>query len=82
MTRLRIEIARAKCRSFGKCMTVAPDVFAFDEEKKVRAIAGGTAPDETVVKAAKSCPYRVIALVDEDTGEHVFPPVRRPPPAA
>ena len=82
MARLRIDISRAKCRSFGKCMAVAPDVFAFDEEKKVRTIAGGAAPDEIVVKAAKSCPYRVIALVDEETGEQVFPPLRKPPTVA
>ena len=77
MGRLRIEVAKSKCRSFGKCMSVAPDVFAADDEKKVRVIAGGSAPDETITKAAKSCPYRVIALIDEDTGEQVFPPVRK-----
>ena len=77
MARLRIEITKSKCRSFGKCMSVAPEVFASDDEKKVRAIEGGSAPDETIAKAAKSCPYRVIALVDEDTGEQVFPPVRK-----
>jgi ferredoxin len=77
MGRLRIELSKSKCRSFGKCMSVAPQVFAFDAEKKVSVLAGGSAPDETIAKAAKSCPYRVIALVDEDTGEQVFPPVRK-----
>ena len=77
MARLRIDIAKSKCRAFGKCMSVAPEVFAFDEEKKVRVIEGASAPDEIVAKAAKSCPYRVITLVDQDTGEQVFPPVRK-----
>ena len=77
MARLRIEITKSKCRSFGKCMSVAPEVFAFDAEKKVSVVEGGTASEETIAKAAKSCPYRVIALVDEDTGEQVFPPVRK-----
>jgi ferredoxin len=80
MARLRIEVAKAKCRSFGKCMSVAPEVFAFDGEKKVSVVEGAAAPDETIAKAAKSCPYRVIALFDEDTGEQVFPPVRKAPP--
>ena len=77
MARLRIEIDRSKCRSFGKCMSVAPQVFAADDEKKVRVIAGGAAPDETIAKAAKGCPYRVIALIDAETGEQVFPPLRK-----
>lgn len=77
MARLRIDITKSKCRSFGKCMSVAPEVFAFDDEKKVRVTDGASAPDETIAKAAKSCPYRVIALIDEDTGEQVFPPVRK-----
>jgi len=77
MTRLRIDISRTKCRSFGKCMSVAPEVFAFDAERKVRLVEGGTAPGETILKAAKSCPYRVIAVVDDETGQPVFPPVRK-----
>ena len=77
MARLRIDITKSKCRSFGKCMSVAPEVFAFDAEKKVSLVEGASAPDETIAKAAKSCPYRVIALVDEDTGEQIFPPVRK-----
>ncbi len=78
MARFRIEIARGKCRSFGKCMAAAPEIFAFDEERKVRLVDGGTAADETILKAAKSCPYRVIAIVDGDTGAPVFPPGRKP----
>ena len=77
MGRLRIEVDKNKCRSFGKCMSVAPDVFAPDRYKKVSIIEGASAPDETIAKAAKGCPYRVIALIDEDTGEQVFPPVRK-----
>ena len=46
MARLRIDVAKRKCRSFGKCMSVAPEIFAFDDAKKVRVIEGGAAPDE------------------------------------
>jgi ferredoxin len=77
MPRLRIEIAKTKCRSFGKCMSVAPEVFAFDDERKVRVLDSAGAPGETVLKAAKSCPYRVISVVDGETGEPVFPPLRK-----
>jgi ferredoxin len=77
MVRLRIDLAKAKCRSFGNCTKLAPAVFALDAEKKVSVVEGASAPDETIAKAAKSCPYRVIALFDENTGEQVFPPVRK-----
>ena len=44
MPRLRIETAKAKCRSFGKCMNVAPEVFAFDADRKVSVIDPAGAP--------------------------------------
>ena len=77
MRRLRIDITRTKCRSFGKCVSMAPEVFEFDDERKSRVIDAAGAPEEAILKAAKGCPYRVIALVDEETGEQVFPPVRK-----
>jgi len=77
MARLRIDLAKTKCRSFGNCTKLAPEVFALDTEKKVSVIEGASVPGETILKGAKSCPYRVIALFDEDTGEQVFPPVRK-----
>jgi ferredoxin len=77
MPRLRAEVARAKCRSFGKCMSVAPEGLAFDEERKARAVAGADVPEETLLKAAKSCPYRAITVLDADSGEQLFPPVRK-----
>ena len=81
MSRLRIETAKAKCRSFGKCMNVAPDVFAFGADRKVSVTNSAGAPDETILKAAASCPYRVISVIDDESGTQLFPPVRKPPAA-
>jgi ferredoxin len=77
MPRLRIDLAKTKCRSFGQCMKVAPAVFAFDADRKVSVVDAGGAPADTVVKAARSCPYRAIAVVDEETGRHLFPAPRK-----
>lgn len=82
MPRLRIEIAKAKCRSFGKCMSVAPEVFALDEARKASLRDPDGAPDETIVRAARSCPYRVITVVDDPTGEPIFPPARKIGPSS
>jgi hypothetical protein len=33
----------------------------------------GTGPDDLVLRAAESCPAVAITVVDEDTGETVYP---------
>jgi ferredoxin len=77
VTRLRIELNTDRCRSFAKCTTTAPAVFALGEDRKVVILDKAGADDETIVRAAKSCPYRVIALFDDTSGEPVFPPGRK-----
>jgi ferredoxin len=76
MSRYRIELKPAKCQSYGKCLALAPSVFAWDPARKVRLADPGAAPDETLLKAAKLCPYRAIAIIDQATGETLFPPPR------
>jgi len=76
MSRFRIELSPARCQSYGKCLSLAPNVFAWDRARKVRLADPAGAPDDVVLKAAKLCPYRAIAVFDANTGEAVFP--RRP----
>jgi ferredoxin len=77
VTRLRIELNTDRCRSFAKCTTTAPAVFALDVGRKVVVIDPFGNDDDTIVKAAKSCPYKVITLIDEATGVPVYPPRRK-----
>ena len=77
MTRLRIELNTDRCRSFAKCTTTAPAVFALGDDRKVVIVDPAGADDETIVRAAKSCPYKVITLIDDATGAPVYPPGRR-----
>ena len=58
-----------------------PEVFAFDADRKVSVIDPAGAPGETILKAAASCPYRVISVIDDESGTQLFPPVRKPPAA-
>ena len=80
MTRLRIEVNTDRCRSFAKCTTAAPGVFALGEDRKVVIVDPAGADDETILRAAKSCPYKVITLTDAGTGAPVYPPGRKPRP--
>ena len=74
MSRYRIELDQARCQSYGSCLAIAPNRFAWTRARKVRLSEPGEAPDKDILKAAKLCPYRAIAIIDEGTGARVFPP--------
>jgi ferredoxin len=69
----RIEPKPQKCQSYGGCLAIAPNVFGWDRAKKVRLGDPAGAPDAAILKAAKLCPYRAIALSDAASGEKIFP---------
>jgi len=58
-----------ECSAHGDCVEVAPDVFILGEVAEVI----GTAPREVLLKAAEACPAVAITVVDEDSGERLFP---------
>ena len=73
---VRIELNTAKCQSYGKCLSLAPNLFAWDRSRKVRITDPQAATPALALKAAKNCPYRAIAVIDSATGERVFPVAR------
>jgi ferredoxin len=76
---VRIELDTAKCQSYGKCLAVAPALFAWDRSRKVRINDPHAVTPALALKAAKNCPYRAIAVIDSATGERMFPPARATP---
>ncbi len=81
MTDLSIKVERDKCQGFGKCVHWAPDTFSLDADSKVvLGDPNATSDDVMLVRAAKSCPYRVITVTGAD-GEQIVPPVRKARPA-
>jgi ferredoxin len=81
MSRMHVTVDTGKCQSYQRCSVVAPAVFGLGNDGKVRLIDAGGADDAVVLKAAKSCPYRAITVVDEATNEQLWPKARaaRPP---
>jgi len=73
MSRYRIDLDPRRCQSYGSCLRIAPNSFAWDRARKVRLSDPEGTPDAAILKAAKLCPYRAIALSDAGTGEPVFP---------
>jgi ferredoxin len=77
MTKFRIELSQSKCQAYGKCAATAPAFFALDDSRKVSLVGNDETTDNLVVEAAKSCPYRVITVVDAESGGQIFPTRRR-----
>jgi ferredoxin len=65
----RVEVDRDACAAHGDCEEIAPEVFRVDDI----AVVIGTAPPDRLVDAAAGCPSTAIAVIDEDTGEQLYP---------
>ena len=57
------------CAAHGDCVEIAPNVFRLDQA----AVVIGSGPDELILEAAEACPSLAITIVDDATGETVFP---------
>jgi ferredoxin len=77
MPKLDVSVHREKCQAHGACVKTAPAVFQLDDARKVRLVAPGSVADETLLKAARSCPYRAITVVNGETGEQIHPRIRK-----
>ncbi len=58
-----------ECSAHGDCVDVAPQVFRLDDTAEVI----GTGPYELLLEAAESCPAVAISIVDQESGETVYP---------
>ena len=74
---IRITVDLAKCQAYRRCVAVAPAVFGIGADGKAEVLHSADTPAETLLKGVRSCPYRAITAVDEDTGEQLFPPDRK-----
>jgi ferredoxin len=62
-------IDESACLAHGDCEQLAPDVFRVEDVARVI----GTAPLEQLVSIAEACPAGAISVIDEATGETVYP---------
>lgn len=66
----RAVVDPSECSAHGDCVEIAPEVFRLDDDV---AVVIGTGTPEKVLEAAESCPAVAISVIDEETGETVFP---------
>jgi ferredoxin len=74
---IRVSVNTGKCQSYRRCLAVAPALFGIGADGKAEVIHPVDAPRETILKAARCCPYRAIAVLDTDSGEQLFPPINK-----
>lgn len=62
-------IDESACLAHGDCEQMAPEVFRVEDVATVI----GTAPDERLMEVARACPASAIVLVDNESGQEVYP---------
>lgn len=62
-------IDESACLAHGDCAELAPDMFVLDDVARVI----GAGPHELLLAAAEACPATAISVLDEQTGETVYP---------
>jgi ferredoxin len=62
-------IDESACAAHGDCVEIAPAVFALNDVAHVV----GEGPPELIMEAAEACPSVAIVVIDEDSGEQVYP---------
>ncbi len=71
---MKINVERAKCEGYAKCVQAAPKVFQLDKTMIAEVIDAKGDTDEKILLAARICPTKAIVLHEEDTGKKLFPP--------
>jgi ferredoxin len=80
--RLVVQIDQDKCVGAESCVSVSPEVFALDPSELGGFRRGGTplgmreveersVDSDTIIRAAKSCPYHAIQVREADTGDEL-----------
>ncbi|HMF27202.1 MAG TPA: ferredoxin [Candidatus Cybelea sp.] len=77
MASLKVTVNKTRCISSGDCVETAPAVFQLDADEKSDVVNPSGAPEATVLAAARSCPVKAITVVNEETGEQLFPPPKK-----
>ena len=68
-----VKVVRNGCIGAATCVAVAANTFKLDQENKAVIIDGSTDAEATILMAAQSCPTKAIVIIDNETGNQVWP---------
>ena len=73
MAKYKVRVIRDKCIGAASCVAIAPKVFQMDKENKAIVLSQDGNTDDEKLLAAQSCPTAAIVVIDEETGEQIWP---------
>jgi len=73
---LRVRVDRNVCVGNAMCTTIAPGVFALNDDRQSEAVNPGGDAEEKILEAAENCPVSAIVVEDAETGKQLFPLTR------
>ena len=71
--KLLITVNHDLCVGNSMCETIAPKVFILNDDRQSEVADAAADTLENIMEAAENCPVSAITVVDDETGETLFP---------
>lgn len=69
---MKVRIDRNLCIGIGNCVAVAPTVFKLDKSNKAVVMSPESVDEDTLMRAAESCPENAV-IIEDDDGNQLYP---------
>jgi len=73
MAKYKIIVDRGLCIGAASCVALAPKTFQLDAESKAIVLSTEADTPEDILMAAQACPTAAITIIEEASGEQVWP---------
>ena len=71
--KLRVSVDLGICVGNAMCETYAPKVFVLNDDRQSTVADSNADTFENIMEAAQDCPVSAITVIDDETGEKLFP---------
>ena len=71
--KLRVSVDLNICVGNAMCETYAPKVFVLNDDRQSTVADPNGDTFENIMEAAQDCPVSAITVIDDETGETLFP---------
>ncbi len=71
--KLRVSVDLDICVGNAMCETYAPKVFVLNDDRQSTVADPNADTLENIMEAAQDCPVSAITVIDDETGETLFP---------
>ncbi|HIM78943.1 MAG TPA: ferredoxin [Dehalococcoidia bacterium] len=71
--KLRVSVDLDICVGNAMCETYAPKVFVLNDDRQSTVADPNADTEENIMEAAQDCPVSAITVIDDETGETLFP---------